>query len=290
MLALGAVTLCALAACGGGTAADGTQGALDSGSDTARTTTFTGTVQDVASGQVVSGATVSVGVIDSATPVSTTTAADGSYRLSVGTSRLNTASTVVVSVVAGGYRPCLANVSDLNSAGGSRAVTECTSIGALPAGTFAPAEGAVITRLGDGAAGSATETNNARLSTLSAGTSKEIRIGAVNAATAGSNLGLSVRLKMRGLEATCANKVSIYQNAASPLLVASGGTGGSLVSSDIRGEFSAYEFRLPTASLPATGDLFLRVESGACGGSSSDGFDDFEFVDLTGTFTATAPF
>jgi hypothetical protein len=232
---------------------------------------------------------VGVGLKDSTTPASVITGADGAFALRVDTSKLNTASSVVLTVVNEDHRPCTVEIKNLSSAGGTHAVTECAELSGVPAGTFVPPEGAVITRLGDGTSGSSVESISSRLSTLPVGTSKEIKIGAINATSAGSNLGVSVRLKIRGIEAACANKVSIYQTQSQPLLVASGGAGGTLVSSDTRGEFSSYDFRLAVSALAATGDLYVRLESGACGATPADQHGDFEFYDLSGTFTAALP-
>ena len=284
--------LCALAlamlnACGGGGGAEPTDS--NATPTPVVSTTFSGVLRDAGTRQPIVGATVGVGLKDSTTPASVITGSDGAFALRVETSKLNTASSVVLTVVNKDHRPCTVEIKNLSSAGGTQEVPECAELSAVPAGTFVPPEGAVITRLGDGASGSSVESNSGRLSTLPVGTSKEIKIGAINATSAGSNLGVSVRLKIRGIEAACANKVSIYQTQSQPLLVASGGAGGALVTSDTRGEFSSYDFRLAVSALAATGDLYVRLESGACGAAPADQHGDFEFYDLSGTFTAALP-
>ena len=283
-----ALALATLNACGGGSSAEPTAHSVTPTPTVI--TTFSGVLRDAGTRQPIAGGTVGVGLKDSTTPASVVTGTDGAFALRVETGMLNTASSVVLTVVNKDHRPCTVEIKNLSSAGGTHAVTECAELSTVPAGTFVPPEGAVITRLGDGASsGSSVESNSSRLSTLPVGTSKEIKIGAINATSAGSNLGVSVRLKIRGIEAACANKVSIYQTQSQPLLVASGGAGGTLVTSDTRGEFSSYDFRLAVSALAATGDLYVRLESGACGAAPADQHGDFEFYDLSGTFTAALP-
>jgi hypothetical protein len=270
-----ALVIGSLTACGGGGGASTDAAAAD--------TTFTGTLTAASNSQPIAGASISVALKTSATPLTATSTSDGHFSLAVPTSALNTASSAVVTITANGYAPCSIEVSNLQASGGARALTACSQLSAVVNGSYAPLQGAVLTRLGNNASG--TNDTLGQLSTVAAATSATINLGTINSTTAGGYANFVVNLKMRGLESpTCADTITLYQTENTPLLTAQY---PNLVRSDASGAFSPYSLTLPVSALAATGDLYIKVESGACGSAPADQSDDFEFYGITGQFTGS---
>ncbi len=276
-----AIGLGLLSACGGGGGGDSGQ------TQTAPQTTISGTLTDAGTGSAVAGAEVSVGTNDSTTPLSTTTDGTGKYSLTIDTSKINTNTTIVVTVSAPGYQTSTVELQDLSPTGGT--VGGGTTMQQAAAGEYYPADGIHLLRLGDGVTVGSV---NSKLQTGGGPfpTSKTISFGPVpDAAALGSYSTFKVHVDIRGLEASyCQDSVTVFQGPSdgSANVYQIEWLGGNMQDSAIDGSMTPYTFAVPVNALtPGGGDLNVRISSGNCAGSiAPDLVDDFEFVNVHARF------
>jgi hypothetical protein len=286
-----AVGVGVLSACGGGGGGHGDGGQTQSTPTTPTTptarTTISGTLTNTATGSGVAGAEVSLGTNDSTTQLSTISDVTGKYTLTVDTSRLNTDTTIVVTVSAPGYQTYTAQFPNLSASGGT--VEGSTAIQQATASEYYPAAGIHLTHLGDGVA-SGTPNSKLQMGGGSFPTSKTITFGpAPDAAALSAYSTFNVYVDMRGVEAsTRQDTVIVFQGASdgSANVYQREWSGNGIPDGALDGTLTPYIFAIPVSALkPGGGDLNVRITSGSQVGSvPPDDIDDFEFVNVHARF------
>lgn len=268
-----------VAACGGG-------GGTTSSVPPPAATTITGSVADSA-GAPVADATVTLATTSGPPAVAQTTPA-GQYTLTVDPAKVNTGTTLVVTVYKDGYQTCTGTVNTTtNTVAGCNTLTLAAATELYPA-----AADAVLVRLGDGETTGGAVNSKLQIATP-LGLSKTIKLGWPAGLTLAAYANFTLNVDFRGLQANnCPDKVTVLQGAtlaaanANPVRVFSAAD-NTLADSNSDGTFSSYALAVPTTLLNASaGDLFVKIESGDCGvfGAPGDREDDFEFVGLNGKF------
>jgi hypothetical protein len=227
------------------------------------------------------GATVSVYTLKTPSLDQQTAPASGvvTFEYTNPTTELNLPATVVTQSLTG-YKTC-SSVLTL-PANISTSVSNCLT--SLPTGSYAPVDGFTQARLGNNQ-GLETSTINSGLTLTAVGVSQAVNLGAVKLSEAGVNTKFTVNMQARGLEGlSCANKFTLYQVEAAPLLVLSGATLGN---SAANGGFSTVTMSVDKTLVTDNTDIFVKFEAGSCGSlATDDQADDFEVTDVLGQFTS----
>ncbi|MEY8878291.1 MAG: carboxypeptidase-like regulatory domain-containing protein [Leptothrix sp. (in: b-proteobacteria)] len=281
---------------------------------------ISGTVTDT-SALPVAGVKIALGTTTGEQSV--TTAADGSYKISVNVAALPKDLTIPLAVTFSKAtyftRLYKSNSTDLGTLdAGKKFTLNVANFRALTAQELADPAGAVLTRMGDGqTSGGSNLTLQAPLpSPLPAGGVSRVTIplGSINPAITAQNnttvvsptdyTGLTVSITFRGLDG-CSSLVRVFQGGIQgntsvlPLdMTFSEDNSSSTASfrpSDSAGAFTTMTFFVPfTGTNPpaqlidtTNGPLSVAVTAGQC---STDGLDDFEFIDVRGVLNlAVAP-
>jgi hypothetical protein len=238
--------------------------------------------------------------------VSTTTATNGTYTLTVDPTLLPTPTTtqpVVLTINVPGYQASVQSYTTAIVAGGTYGPTQAVSgstVALTPVfnGQFSPTGGSTLVQLGDA---DTSGSSNSQFQAQLYGPTYRVDLGSpATSSSTGFNLAnytkATITVQMRGLEINtsayaCADTVTFYQSTASDGTTASTTVqdlSSLLVNSPTDGSLGTQTLLVPNYSLITAGggDMWLQITAGVCSHNGSTfGLDNFEFVNVVATFT-----